>query len=146
VFPWTFFSLLSALRPLQEALAQWCFFLFVGSRCLNGCDARPSEALRCHLSLCVSASCTCACACSPPPDWDCNDGCASHSLPGASSGLTPLISMCLPHGFQLTSVGINPASIGFSTLTLESDKFICVREQTGETSQVTTFLTCAMSH
>ena len=37
---------------------------------------------------------------------------------------------------QLTSVGINAASIGFSTLTLESDKFICVREQAGETSQV----------
>ncbi|XP_052752088.1 clathrin heavy chain [Galleria mellonella] len=37
---------------------------------------------------------------------------------------------------QLTNVGINPASISFSTLTMESDKFICVREKVGETAQV----------
>ncbi|RTG89769.1 clathrin heavy chain [Schistosoma bovis] len=37
---------------------------------------------------------------------------------------------------QLVNVGIQPTSIGFSTLTMESDKFICVRETTGETSQV----------
>ena len=37
---------------------------------------------------------------------------------------------------QLQSVGINPANIGFATLTLESDKFICVREKVGEQSQV----------
>eukprot|EP01119_Soliformovum_irregulare_P023468 TRINITY_DN818_c0_g1_i1.p1 TRINITY_DN818_c0_g1~~TRINITY_DN818_c0_g1_i1.p1 ORF type:complete len:1708 (+),score=626.33 TRINITY_DN818_c0_g1_i1:60-5183(+) len=30
---------------------------------------------------------------------------------------------------QLTSLGINPAAIGFATLTMESDKYICVREQ-----------------
>jgi clathrin heavy chain len=33
-------------------------------------------------------------------------------------------------------VGINPANIGFATLTLESDKFICVREVGGEGTQV----------
>lgn len=38
--------------------------------------------------------------------------------------------------FQLTSVGINVANISFATLTMESDKFICVREKVGETSQV----------
>ena len=38
--------------------------------------------------------------------------------------------------FQLQSVGINAANIGFSTLTMESDKFICVREKVGETAQV----------
>ena len=38
--------------------------------------------------------------------------------------------------FQLQSIGINAANIGFSTLTMESDKFICVREKVGETAQV----------
>ena len=37
---------------------------------------------------------------------------------------------------QLTNVGINQASVSFNTLTMESDKFICVREKVGETSQV----------
>ncbi|CAH8446801.1 unnamed protein product [Heterobilharzia americana] len=37
---------------------------------------------------------------------------------------------------QLVNIGIQPSSVGFSTLTMESDKFICVREKTGETSQV----------
>ncbi|ESO91636.1 hypothetical protein LOTGIDRAFT_233411 [Lottia gigantea] len=37
---------------------------------------------------------------------------------------------------QLQNVGINAATIGFSTLTMESDKFICVREKVGETAQV----------
>nr|CAG4644043.1 EOG090X07W1 [Lepidurus arcticus] len=40
------------------------------------------------------------------------------------------------HIFCLTSVGINAANIGFSSLTMESDKFICVREKVGETAQV----------
>lgn len=29
---------------------------------------------------------------------------------------------------QLTNLGINPAAIGFATLTMESEKFICIRE------------------
>lgn len=37
---------------------------------------------------------------------------------------------------QLTNVGINVANISFATLTMESDKFICVREKVGDTSQV----------
>lgn len=37
---------------------------------------------------------------------------------------------------QLQNAGINVANIGFSTLTMESDKYICVREKQGETSQV----------
>jgi len=37
---------------------------------------------------------------------------------------------------QLTNVGITAANIGFQSLTMESDKFICVREKVGETSQV----------
>ncbi|XP_045391143.1 clathrin heavy chain 2 isoform X2 [Lemur catta] len=42
---------------------------------------------------------------------------------------------CQEH-FQLQNLGINPANIGFSTLTMESDKFICVREKVGEQTQV----------
>ena len=34
---------------------------------------------------------------------------------------------------QLTSVGIQAASIGFNSLTMESDKFICVREKVSPT-------------
>ncbi|KAJ7224497.1 hypothetical protein GGX14DRAFT_425944 [Mycena pura] len=37
---------------------------------------------------------------------------------------------------QLSSVGVQPASISFQTLTLESDRFICVREKVGEQNQV----------
>ncbi|XP_076453409.1 clathrin heavy chain 1-like [Babylonia areolata] len=50
------------------------------------------------------------------------------------------MSQILPIRFQehlqLQNVGINAANIGFSTLTMESDKFICVREKVGETAQV----------
>ncbi|KAI9012382.1 hypothetical protein DFJ74DRAFT_710372 [Hyaloraphidium curvatum] len=37
---------------------------------------------------------------------------------------------------QLQALGINAANIGFNTLTMESDRFICVREKVGEQSQV----------
>ncbi|RSH92447.1 hypothetical protein EHS25_008863 [Saitozyma podzolica] len=37
---------------------------------------------------------------------------------------------------QLTALGIQPASISFQSLTLESDHFICVRETVNETNQV----------
>eukprot|EP00053_Salpingoeca_punica_P012105 m.107985 g.107985 ORF g.107985 m.107985 type:complete len:1673 (-) comp15857_c0_seq1:337-5355(-) len=37
---------------------------------------------------------------------------------------------------QLTNHGINAANIGFATLTMESDKFICVREKVGEKAEV----------
>lgn len=37
---------------------------------------------------------------------------------------------------QLTNVGISANAISFSTLTMESDKFICVREKVGENNQV----------
>lgn len=40
------------------------------------------------------------------------------------------------YAFQLQNVGINAANIGFSTLTMESDKFICVREKVGDSNQV----------
>ena len=33
-------------------------------------------------------------------------------------------------------MGINVQQIGFATLTMESDKFICVREKVADTSQV----------
>ncbi|XP_076859512.1 clathrin heavy chain 1 isoform X2 [Brachyhypopomus gauderio] len=37
---------------------------------------------------------------------------------------------------QLQTLGINPANIGFSCLTMESDRFICIREKVGEQNQV----------
>ena len=37
---------------------------------------------------------------------------------------------------QLQDLGVNAASIGFNTLTLESDRFICAREKVNDTSQV----------
>ncbi|XP_044051019.1 clathrin heavy chain 1 isoform X3 [Siniperca chuatsi] len=37
---------------------------------------------------------------------------------------------------QLQNMGVNPANIGFSYLTMESDKFICIREKVGEQNQV----------
>ena len=54
--------------------------------------------------------------------------------------VTPTSGGTLPIKFQehlqLQNIGINVANIGFSTLTMESDKFICVREKVGETAQV----------
>ncbi|CAF0746769.1 unnamed protein product [Didymodactylos carnosus] len=37
---------------------------------------------------------------------------------------------------QLQNVGINVSNIGFSSLTMESDKFICVREKVNDTASV----------
>ncbi|KAF0366022.1 Clathrin heavy chain [Gigaspora margarita] len=37
---------------------------------------------------------------------------------------------------QLQDLGVNSANIGFNWLTMESDRFICVRETTGGTNQV----------
>lgn len=37
---------------------------------------------------------------------------------------------------QLTAVGINANNVSFNTVTMESDKFICVREKVGDTAQV----------
>jgi hypothetical protein len=39
-------------------------------------------------------------------------------------------------------VGITAANIGFNSLTMESDKFICVREKVGETAQVSPEIFC----
>jgi len=38
---------------------------------------------------------------------------------------------------QLQSLGVNAASIGFNTLTLESDRWICVRERGADNSSQT---------
>ena len=37
----------------------------------------------------------------------------------------------------MQNAGINVANISFSTLTMESDKFICIREKVADVSQVT---------
>jgi len=46
----------------------------------------------------------------------------------------------LPIRFQellnLTNIGINSVNISFNTVTMESDKYICVRERVGELAQV----------
>ena len=38
---------------------------------------------------------------------------------------------------QLQDVGVNAQHIGFATLTIEFDKFICVREKVADTSMMT---------
>lgn len=46
------------------------------------------------------------------------------------------IKAALSSSLQLQNMGVNPANIGFSYLTMESDKFICIREKVGEQNQV----------
>lgn len=41
-----------------------------------------------------------------------------------------------PNARQITALGIQPASIGFATLTLESERYICVREEVNGAKQV----------
>lgn len=50
-----------------------------------------------------------------------------------TEGVVLMVNICL---LQLTNVGINQASVSFNSLTMESDKFICVKEKMGDTSQV----------
>ncbi|KAI3653844.1 hypothetical protein MP228_001791 [Amoeboaphelidium protococcarum] len=47
-----------------------------------------------------------------------------------------LVPIKFQEHLQLQSLGINAANIGFNTLTMESDRFICVRELVGEQNQV----------
>lgn len=50
--------------------------------------------------------------------------------------MTQILPIRFQEHIQLQNVGINAANIGFSTLTMESDKFLCVREKVGDTAQV----------
>jgi len=50
--------------------------------------------------------------------------------------MTQILPIKFQEHLQLTNVGIGAANIGFNSLTMESDKFICVREKVGETNQV----------
>ncbi|XP_039266520.2 clathrin heavy chain 1 [Styela clava] len=50
--------------------------------------------------------------------------------------MAQLLPIKFQEHLQLQNVGINAANIGFSTLTMESDKYICVREKVGEQAQV----------
>jgi clathrin heavy chain len=50
--------------------------------------------------------------------------------------MTQILPIKFQEHLQLTNVGITPANIGFNSLTMESDKYICVREKVGETAQV----------
>lgn len=47
---------------------------------------------------------------------------------------------------QLQTLGVNPESISFSCLTMESDRFICIREKVGEQNQVTIIDMCDPSN
>ena len=44
--------------------------------------------------------------------------------------------------FQLTNVGIQAANIGFNSLTMESDKFICVREKVSNAAMLSSLSQC----
>ncbi|XP_077869331.1 clathrin heavy chain 1-like [Saccoglossus kowalevskii] len=50
--------------------------------------------------------------------------------------MTQILPIRFQEHIQLQNVGINAANIGFSTLTMESDKFICIREKVGDQAQV----------
>jgi clathrin heavy chain len=51
----------------------------------------------------------------------------------ASKGVIPIK---FQEELRLSTVGVNQANVTFATLTMESDKFICVREKQGETTQI----------
>ncbi|XP_075542803.1 clathrin heavy chain [Dermacentor variabilis] len=50
--------------------------------------------------------------------------------------MTQILPIRFQEHLQLTNIGINAANVGFNTLTMESDKFICVREKVGDAAQV----------
>ncbi|XP_058808391.1 clathrin heavy chain [Phymastichus coffea] len=50
--------------------------------------------------------------------------------------MTQLLPIRFQEHLQLTAVGINANNVSFNTVTMESDKFICVREKVGDTAQV----------
>ncbi|KAJ9065474.1 Clathrin heavy chain [Entomophthora muscae] len=50
--------------------------------------------------------------------------------------MNELIPIRSQEHIQLQSLGINPQFIGFNTLTMESDKYICVREKVGDQNQL----------
>ncbi|XP_013781374.1 clathrin heavy chain 1-like [Limulus polyphemus] len=50
--------------------------------------------------------------------------------------MTQILPIRFQEHLQLANIGINAANIGFNTLTMESDKYICVREKVGDSAQV----------
>ncbi|XP_054097671.2 clathrin heavy chain 2 isoform X9 [Callithrix jacchus] len=85
-----------------------------------------------------SGNCACVAAtCQPAREFR---GRSCHRRRRCYLGPAPAMAQILPirfqEHFQLQNLGINPANIGFSTVTMESDKFICVREKVGEQAQV----------
>lgn len=50
--------------------------------------------------------------------------------------MAQIIPIRFQEHLQLQTLGVNPANIGFSCLTMESDRFICIREKVGEQNQV----------
>lgn len=49
----------------------------------------------------------------------------------------PLLPIKFTELLQLTNLGINPASIGFNSCTLESDQYVCIREKLDDGSKPT---------
>ncbi|XP_028683823.2 clathrin heavy chain 2 isoform X4 [Macaca mulatta] len=86
-------------------------------------------------------NCACAVATGQPARGVGGHPCRFHRRRRSCLGPAPAMAQILPirfqEHFQLQNLGINPANIGFSTLTMESDKFICIREKAGEQAQVT---------
>ena len=61
----------------------------------------------------------------------------SFALPDASMRCVDRVAALPPLQLvQLTNVGVNPQYISFATLTMESDKYICVREEVNGQVQV----------
>jgi len=50
--------------------------------------------------------------------------------------MTQALPIRFQEHLQLTNVGIQPSNISFNYLTMESDKFICIREQSTDSKQV----------
>ncbi|XP_073724195.1 clathrin heavy chain 1 [Misgurnus anguillicaudatus] len=50
--------------------------------------------------------------------------------------MTQILPIRFQEHLQLQTLGVNPGSISFSCLTMESDRFICIREKVGDQNQV----------
>lgn len=53
-----------------------------------------------------------------------------------SAKMSQILPIRFQEHLQLSNICINPASVTFNSLTMESDKFICVREKVGDSSHV----------
>jgi clathrin heavy chain len=73
--------------------------------------------------------CVCACVCLYVPSL-------IISCQAVPDNMTDRLPIRFQEHLQLTALGISPQSISFNFLTMESDKFICVRETEGEQNRI----------